>query len=127
VLPVDPIVRAKGAEIGVRTLALHRSTARDWLAARHRLELVFVGDAGTTEPSRPSRRLGFEWSNVYTLHRGSPWTPTSRIRRRASATRIRSAIGFPEQSRAYASAGVTADGPGPLSGSLRLRYFGPAR
>ena len=29
-------------------------------------ELVFVGDAGTTEPSRPSRRLGFEWSNVYT-------------------------------------------------------------
>ena len=28
-------------------------------------ELVFIGDAGTTEPGRPSRRHGIEWSNYY--------------------------------------------------------------
>ena len=28
-------------------------------------ELLFVGDAGTTEPSRPSRRVGVEWTNQY--------------------------------------------------------------
>ncbi|MGY4334980.1 hypothetical protein ACVWWG_009448 [Bradyrhizobium sp. LB7.2] len=28
-------------------------------------ELLFVGDAGTTEPSRPSRRAGVEWANSY--------------------------------------------------------------
>ncbi len=33
-------------------------------------ELVFVGDAGTTEASRPSRRYGVEWSNYY---RVLPW------------------------------------------------------
>ncbi|MFX6823295.1 TonB-dependent receptor, partial [Acinetobacter baumannii] len=33
-------------------------------------ELRFVGDAGTTEPSRPSRRVGAEWTNHY---KPLPW------------------------------------------------------
>ena len=33
-------------------------------------ELLFVGDAGTTEPSRPSRRVGVEWTNQYQI---LPW------------------------------------------------------
>ena len=33
-------------------------------------ELLFVGDAGTTEPSRPSRRVGVEWTNQY---KPLPW------------------------------------------------------
>ena len=33
-------------------------------------ELLFVGDAGTTEPSRPSRRVGVEWTNQYKSSRG---------------------------------------------------------
>jgi hypothetical protein len=28
-------------------------------------ELVFVGDAGTTEAGRPSHRYGIEWVNYY--------------------------------------------------------------
>ncbi len=64
--PVDPLVRSKGAEIGLRTaivpglqssLALWRLTLDS--------ELLFVGDAGTTEASRPSRRHGIEWANYY--------------------------------------------------------------
>ena len=31
-------------------------------------ELLFVGDAGTTEPSRPSRRVGVEWTNHYKVN-----------------------------------------------------------
>lgn len=30
-------------------------------------ELLFVGDAGTTEASRPSKRTGIEWTNHYKL------------------------------------------------------------
>ena len=33
-------------------------------------ELLFVGDAGTTEASRPSRRVGVEWTNHY---KPVPW------------------------------------------------------
>ena len=50
-------------------------------------ELIFVGDAGSTEASRPSRRYGVEWSNYY---RVLPWmTLDARLlatRRRASGT-----------------------------------------
>ena len=69
--PVDPLVRARGAEVGLRTLALPRLHTTFavwglWLES----ELLFIGDAGTTEASRPSRRLGFEWDADY---RATPW------------------------------------------------------
>jgi hypothetical protein len=126
VLPVDPIVRAKGAEVGARTLALRRfhSTVAGWLLDIAS-ELVFVGDAGTTEPSRPSRRLGFEWSNVYTP---TPWlTLDADLAYSKARFRDKDPIGdrIPGAVEGVASAGATADGRGPLSGSLRLRYFGP--
>src|SRR5262249_12685482 len=59
---VDPVVRAKGAEVGIRSLAVpgtHVTLALWGLDVAS--ELVFVGDAGTTEAGRPSRRLGVEW------------------------------------------------------------------
>ena len=66
VSPVDPIVRAHGAELGARTLAFkgYQGALAVW-GLDIDSELLFVGDAGTTEASRPSRRLGFEWSNVF--------------------------------------------------------------
>jgi outer membrane receptor protein involved in Fe transport len=124
--PVDPIVRAKGAELGVRMVAAGRyhGTLALWgldIAS----ELIFVGDAGTTEPSRPSRRLGFEWSNTYAAN---AWLTLdadlaySRARFRdddPAGDRIPGAV------EGVASAGLTAEGEAPLTGSLRLRYFGP--
>jgi outer membrane receptor protein involved in Fe transport len=61
--PVDPLVRGWGAEVGVRTLALQNvhTTFAFWGLGLDS-ELLYVGDAGTTEASRPSERLGFEWS-----------------------------------------------------------------
>ncbi|MCX7089657.1 MAG: TonB-dependent receptor [Methylococcales bacterium] len=61
-----PLARTYGAEIGARTSwikGLQSSLAVWWLDIDS--ELLFVGDAGTTEASRPSRRYGVEFSNYY--------------------------------------------------------------
>jgi hypothetical protein len=59
--PVDPLVASHGAELGARLYLSERVHAT---AALWRLELdselLFVGDAGTTEASRPSSRQGVE-------------------------------------------------------------------
>lgn len=73
--PLDPtstlksspfLVPTKGAEIGFRTQAiegLNSSLALFILDSAS--EILFVGDAGSTEPSRPSRRIGIEFTNDY--------------------------------------------------------------
>src|SRR5690606_31594049 len=66
--PVDPLVQTYGAEIGARTTlvpGLHSTLAFWWLDIDS--ELLFIGDAGNTEASRPSRRYGVEVANYYTL------------------------------------------------------------
>lgn len=59
--PVDPLVRTRGAEAGVRARPIPSLllTSSVW-ALDLDSELLFVGDAGTTEPTRPSRRRGVE-------------------------------------------------------------------
>ncbi len=73
--PTDPInqlqpatflVPTQGAEIGVRTKAidgLNSAIALFGLDAAS--ENIFSGDAGDTQPSRPTRRIGVEWTNDY--------------------------------------------------------------
>jgi hypothetical protein len=61
---VTPLVRATGAEAGVRSVFIPRvqTTVALWRLDLDS-ELLFVGDAGTTEASRPSERYGIEWTN----------------------------------------------------------------
>ncbi|MDD5717131.1 MAG: TonB-dependent receptor [Sulfuricurvum sp.] len=68
--PATPLVRTKGAEIGMRTRAITslESSLALW-TMQSDSELIFAGDTGGTEPSEPSRRSGIEWANY--------WTPTS--------------------------------------------------
>ena len=69
--PADPLVQTYGAEAGVRNSTLpglHSSIAFWWLEIDS--ELLFVGDAGTTEATRPSRRYGVELTNYYNP---TPW------------------------------------------------------
>lgn len=67
--PVDSspfLVKTRGAEVGVRTKivpGLTSSVAVFILDSKS--EILFVGDAGDTEASRPSRRVGIEWTNDY--------------------------------------------------------------
>lgn len=67
----DPLVPARGAEVGFRTIAVPglQSTLAAWYLGFDS-ELVFVGDAGIAEASRPSRRYGVEWTNYLKL---KPW------------------------------------------------------
>jgi TonB dependent receptor/TonB-dependent Receptor Plug Domain len=74
VTPVDKVpllVRAQGAEIGVRTHVLDGlETSLTLFGLDYRSEILFIGDAGTTEPSRASRRTGIEFANHYVY---APW------------------------------------------------------
>src|SRR6185369_10473624 len=69
--PVTPLVRARGAEAGVRTVTIPhlQSSLTAWTMSLTS-ELLFVGDAGTTEAGRPSHRYGIEFANYYAPR---PW------------------------------------------------------
>ena len=63
---VDPLVRSRGAELGLRIspLAGLRTTVSLW-ALNLNSELRFVGDAGATEPTSESRRSGVTIATFY--------------------------------------------------------------
>jgi outer membrane receptor protein involved in Fe transport len=123
---VDPLVRARGADAGFRTTALNglQSTVSIFLLELDS-ELLFVGDAGGTEASRPSRRVGIELANFY---RPLPWlsidldlalTEAYFTDDDPAGNHIPGAI---EQAVA---AGIAFDDRGGFFGSMRWRYFGP--
>jgi len=66
-VPRSPfLVPTQGAEIGVRTRAIEGlSSSAALFVLDSASELLFLGDAGTTEASRPSRRIGIELTNDY--------------------------------------------------------------
>jgi hypothetical protein len=123
---VTPLVRATGGEIGIRTVAFPRTqlTLTLWTLALDS-ELLFVGDAGTTEASRPSRRTGIEATAYF---RPFDWLTldgdVAFSRARFSDTDPAGAR-IPGSAGAVVSAGVSVSEYKRLSGSARVRYFGP--
>jgi outer membrane receptor protein involved in Fe transport len=123
---VTPLVRARGAEIGLRTVRIPglQSTVAVWSLGIDS-ELLFVGDAGTTEPGRPSRRVGFEWTNYARLG------PSLTLDADLAFTNARFTDDDPVGDRIpgaldrVLSAGLTFESKQPLSGSIRIRHFGP--
>ena len=127
--PVDrvtPLVRAKGAEVGVRTVAIPhlQSTLSVWML-RLGSELVFSGDDGTTSPSRPSARRGIELANYYQPIRWLVFDGDASWSR--SRFTVFDPVGpyVPEAVGTVISAGATVDGWHRAFGSVRVRYFGP--
>ncbi|HXR59470.1 MAG TPA: TonB-dependent receptor [Burkholderiales bacterium] len=123
---VDPLVRTKGEEIGVRAQpAKALTTSLALWRLDQASELLFVGDAGTTEPSRASRRTGLE---ALAQYEPRPWLSLD-----ASLAFTRARFSAPDPAGDFipgapdkvASAGVTVEGLQGWFGSLRLRYFGP--
>ena len=123
----QPLVISRGFEVGARTefipglqssLALYRLDFDS--------ELLFQGDAGSTEDTgRASRRVGIEFSNYY---RPTKWLTIdadiafARARYRnfdPVGDRITGSI------EGVASLSMAVDNLGPYSGGLQLRYFGP--
>jgi outer membrane receptor protein involved in Fe transport len=124
--PVTPLVRARGAEVGLRTVRIRglQSTVALWYLGLDS-ELLFVGDAGTTEAGRPSRRVGIEWTNYarikswLTVDADLAFTHAEFTDDDPVGTRIPGALDR------VISAGVTVEPDRPLFGSLRVRHFGP--
>jgi outer membrane receptor protein involved in Fe transport len=153
--PTDPttklqaspfLVRTKGAEVGVRTkIILGLDSSISLFSLNQASELVFSGDAGTTEASRPSKRVGVEFTNKY---RPLSWLGFDAD---IAATHARfvgfdqdksdlfaSLAGYPEAQIGNApgnyipgapklvmSAGVTLGEKIGWFGALRYRYLGP--
>jgi hypothetical protein len=121
---VDPLVRATGFDVGVRTFTsggYHGTLTAFWLELDS--ELLFVGDGGTTEASRPSRRIGLEWTNYWQLSRtvgidlDATWTTAKFTDDDPVGDEIPGAI------ITTVASGITVSDLGRWLGSLRLRYF----
>jgi hypothetical protein len=126
--PVDKVpglVASRGLELGART---------EWIPglqsslALWRLdfdsELIYVGDAGATEPNRPSRRRGIEWNNRWIplpwllIDADLAWTHARFAAADPAGDRI------PNSVDQVASIAVTARDVGLWSSSVQWRYLG---
>ncbi|QWG14576.1 TonB-dependent receptor [Bradyrhizobium sediminis] len=140
------LVRTRGAEIGLRTKMIPGLTsAVSLFLLDSASEILFVGDAGDTVVSRPSRRYGIEWTNDY---RPLSWLglegdiAVTRARFRGDdpdqAALYASLAGFPAAQignapgnyipgapNVIASAGITLGEKTGWFSALRYRYFGP--
>ena len=129
-LPVDRVpglVSSHGREVGIKSELVPRlqSTVAVW-QLNFDSELVYVGDAGTTEPGRPSQRTGLEWSNH--------WRPTRHFFADLSLawTRPRYSDTSPAGShilnapRRVANLTLALIDQAQWSGSLGVRHVGPS-
>ena len=120
---VDPLVSSRGAELGMKTQWQQRwnLAAALWYLELDS-ELLFVGDAGTTEATRPSERWGLELNNfwmineVWSLEADIAWTDARFSDGAAEERHIPGAL------ETVASATLSARTPAGWFGALRVRY-----
>ncbi|HEY8099021.1 MAG TPA: TonB-dependent receptor [Methylobacter sp.] len=122
---VSPLVRTRGGEIGVRNQfipGLNSTVALWWMQVNS--ELIFVGDASSTEPSGRSERHGVEWSNYYkatdwlTLDADLSFSKARYVGVPRELNHISNSVGR------IISAGAVVQLPFHTFTSLRLRHFG---
>ena len=122
---VTPLVRSNFGEIGLRHARGGLQSTLAVFGLNSASELLFVGDAGSTEPSRPSQRLGVEFTNYYNAGRGLILDADfayARARFRDSdpvGNRIPGAL------EGIIALGASYERERGITGALRLRYFGP--
>jgi hypothetical protein len=124
--PAPGLAASRGMELGARSEWVPglQSSVALWTLAFNS-ELVYVGDAGNTEASRPSKRRGVEWNNR--------WAPSRWLLVDADLawTHARFSDGDPVGDRIpnavdrVASVAFSVKELGPWSGSLQWRYLGP--
>jgi len=124
------LVQSRGAEVGVRTQAIRGlDSSVAIFVLDFDSELVFDGDSGDTEPSRPSRRIGIEFANRY---RPVTWAMLDAdfaytyARFQDTSNSMGNPTGnlIPEAPAVVASAGITLGEEFGWFGALRWRYFG---
>jgi outer membrane receptor protein involved in Fe transport len=124
---VDALVGATGLDVGVRTaLVPNMQLSLSLWGLKLDSELLFIGDAGTTEASRASERRGIEAAVI--------WNPASWLILDADLAWSRSRFSdfdpagdrIPGAVRNVASIGVAIDHPSGWFGGARFRHFGEA-
>jgi len=128
--PSTPFARSKGAEFGVRNVAVRKlqTTATVWYLDFDS-ELIYVGDSGSTEAGPPSRRYGLEFTNYFYPN---PWVAVD-LDLAFSHSRFQDVpeneAFVPGALNRVISGGIAVNPPagvraGPFAG-FRLRHFGP--
>lgn len=123
---VDLLVRSKGLEVGVRTEiipGLQSSLA--WWQLKLGSELLFVGDAGTTEANRASKRQGLEWNNHYVVNDWLQFDLDMAASHSGFTQPAPEGDRIPGAIEKVASLGVTVSDLKGWHGQFQLRYFGP--
>ena len=133
--PIPPLIPTKGAEVGVRTLALsHLQSTLSFWYLHSASELQQAGDTGGTTASRqPSDRYGVEWTNYYTplehvafdFDLASSKALFTEIDEDDAAPDSPGGRRVPEAVGLVIASGVTLHDLKGFWTSLRLRYFGP--
>lgn len=126
---VRPAAWSRGGEAGIRSNfipGLNSTFALWWLESSE--ELVFVGDAGTTEINGKSHRYGIEWTNYY---KPTDWLTLDAdyalTTARYAETHLNEINNFvPNSVGRVISTGITVEDPSGsgLFGTLRFRHFG---
>ena len=118
--PFDAVSPAEGAEIGLRRDNWHGLTLT--VAAfvlELDSELIFVGDAGTTEPNDATKRRGVELSAF--------WNPTDEwtvdFTYAKTHARFKNGDHIPDAHETVAGAGITYTGEAGLTASIRALGF----
>ena len=133
--PIPALIPTKGAEVGVRTVAIShlQSTVSFWYL-HSASELQQSGDTGATTASKqPSNRYGVEFANYYTplehlafdFDLADSRALFTTIDEDDAAPDSPGGRWVPEAVGLVISSGITLHDLNRFSGSLRLRYFGP--
>jgi hypothetical protein len=124
--PATPLARARALEVGVRSEAVKSlQTSLSLYRLALDSELVFVGDAGTTEAGRPSTRTGVEFSSYYKPNRYLSMDADLAFARARFSHAGAADARIPGAVEGVASLALALDHAGPWYGALQLRYFGP--
>ena len=122
---VDPLVASKGGEVGARLFVTDKvqATIAAW-TLRLDSELLFVGDAGNTEASRPSKRDGVELGLYYFAAKNLSGELEMSYTRSKFRDSDPAGNHIPGSIPLVISGGVTASSDSGWLATARVRYFG---
>lgn len=123
--PADPLVKSTGLEWGIKTLINNQlNTSLAIWSLELDSELLFVGDAGTTEPNRPSKRWGIEFNNLWSIN--EVWSLEADFAYSNAKFDDQDLVNrnVPGALKNVASGIISAEYPNGFFGSLSFRYVG---
>ena len=124
---LDILVQGEGSELGFRYDTLEGfNFSVAWFELDLDSELVFVGDAGTTEPSDPSRRNGIELNSFWEFTEALVFDFTATKSDGHFRGLLSGENSIPDAHDLVVSAGLTYHNPNGWTSSFRVRHFDDA-